>query len=63
MLDGHFPPQTLANRGIAATRQLAKRQLTWLRSMPWRQRVACDRPDALERVVCLAQAWAQEQLS
>lgn len=36
-------------RGIAATRQLAKRQLTWLRSMPQRQRVACDAPDALEQ--------------
>ncbi len=59
MLDGHHPPQTLAERGIAATRQLAKRQLTWLRSMPWRQRVACDQPDAVEQVVALAQAWAQ----
>ncbi|PPE66964.1 tRNA (adenosine(37)-N6)-dimethylallyltransferase MiaA [Caldimonas caldifontis] len=62
MLDGHFPPQTLAERGIAATRQLAKRQLTWLRSMPWRQRVACDQPDAVAQVVALAQAWAQENL-
>jgi len=59
MLDGHFSPQTLAERGIAATRQLAKRQLTWLRSMPWRQRVTCDQPDAVEQVVALAQAWAQ----
>jgi tRNA dimethylallyltransferase len=59
MLDGHHPPQTLAERGIAATRQLAKRQLTWLRSMPWRHRVACDRPDAVEQVVSLAKAWAQ----
>jgi tRNA dimethylallyltransferase len=37
-------------RGIAATRQLAKRQLTWLRSMPVRVRVACDATDAVERV-------------
>ena len=29
---------TLRERGIAATRQLAKRQLTWLRGMPQRQR-------------------------
>jgi tRNA dimethylallyltransferase len=36
--------------GIAATRQLAKRQLTWLRSMPQRHIVACDAPDAVERV-------------
>ena len=37
--------------GIAATRQLAKRQLTWLRSMPERQVVACDEVDATQRVV------------
>ncbi len=30
------------DQGIAATRQLAKRQLTWLRSMPQRVVVACD---------------------
>ena len=40
--------------GIAATRQLAKRQLTWLRSMPQRRRVACDAPDALTQVLALA---------
>ncbi|WP_019559553.1 MULTISPECIES: tRNA (adenosine(37)-N6)-dimethylallyltransferase MiaA [Caldimonas] len=60
MLDGLHPPDTLAERGIAATRQLAKRQLTWLRSMPWRETVACDRTDALDHVVRRAQAWAQE---
>ena len=37
---------TLPERGIAATRQLAKRQLTWLRSMPQRQVIACDGPQA-----------------
>ncbi len=37
----------LRERGIAATRQLAKRQLTWLRSMPQRMVVACDSPAAL----------------
>ena len=41
----------LAERGIAATRQLAKRQLTWLRSMPERQVIACDAPDAAAQVV------------
>jgi len=35
---------------VAATRQLAKRQLTWLRSMPERQGVDCLAPDATERV-------------
>jgi len=33
-------------RGIAATRQLAKRQLTWLRSMTPRTVVRCDATDA-----------------
>ena len=32
----------LSERGIAATRQLAKRQLTWLRGMPERQVLAVD---------------------
>ena len=32
----------LRERGIAATRQLAKRQVTWLRGMPQRRVIACD---------------------
>jgi tRNA dimethylallyltransferase len=52
-LDGHWPPAELRERGIAATRQLAKRQLTWLRSMPQRHTVACDAGDAMERVLGL----------
>ena len=48
----------LTERGISATRQLAKRQLTWLRSMPARDVVACDAPDALDQVVARAQAHA-----
>ena len=46
--------RALPERGIAATRQLAKRQLTWLRSMPQRSVVACDAPDVLSRVTALA---------
>ncbi len=42
--------------GIAATRQLAKRQLTWLRGMAWRQVVDCDAADAQATVVSLARA-------
>jgi tRNA dimethylallyltransferase len=41
----------LRETGIAATRQLAKRQLTWLRSMTDREVVACDAPDALAQTV------------
>ena len=44
----------LPERGVAATRQLAKRQLTWLRGMPQRERVACDGEGALDRVVAIA---------
>jgi tRNA dimethylallyltransferase len=45
---------TVAERCVAATRQLAKRQLTWLRSMPRRHVVACDKSDAIELVVAAA---------
>ena len=41
----------LRERGIAATRQLAKRQITWLRSMPARSVIACDAPDAVQTAV------------
>lgn len=41
----------LRERGIAATRQLAKRQLTWLRSLPQRRVVPAEAPDAAERAL------------
>ncbi|MBK6867101.1 MAG: tRNA (adenosine(37)-N6)-dimethylallyltransferase MiaA [Burkholderiales bacterium] len=41
-LEGEFPLAELRARGIAATRQLAKRQLTWLRGMAARQVLAVD---------------------
>ena len=50
-LDGDYPMTELRERGIAATRQLAKRQMTWLRSMPQRQVVAAEAPDAVAQVV------------
>jgi tRNA dimethylallyltransferase len=34
MLEGEIPERELRDRGIFATRQFAKRQLTWLRAMP-----------------------------
>ena len=37
----------LREKGVAASRQLAKRQLTWLRSMPQRHVIACDQDDVL----------------
>ena len=50
----------LSTKATAATRQLAKRQLTWLRSMPWRQVVACDAGDAIDQVVSLARRHVEE---
>ncbi len=50
-LDGLHPMASLAERGIAATRQLAKRQITWLRGMPQRHTIACDAPDATAQLV------------
>ena len=49
----------LPERGVAATRQLAKRQLTWLRSMPLRQVVVCDAANAIDTAVALAQRLLQ----
>ncbi len=42
---------SLRDRCAAATRQLAKRQLTWLRSMPHRLTVSADAPEAVQQVV------------
>jgi len=43
----------LAERGTCATRQLAKRQLTWLRSLPQRQVLACEQADLLQAACAL----------
>jgi len=40
-LDGAYDYAEMREKGIAATRQLAKRQLTWLRSMPDRIVIDC----------------------
>jgi tRNA dimethylallyltransferase len=53
-LDSGEPLASLRERGIAATRQLAKRQLTWLRGMATRRVIACDTPDALQQVLAAA---------
>ena len=46
----------LRDEGIAATRQLAKRQLTWLRSMNPRHVVPADAPDALAQALAALEA-------
>ena len=50
-LDGTSPMAELRDKGIFATRQLAKRQITWLRGMPQRRTIACDDPEALQLVL------------
>jgi len=55
-LEGEGDDTLLRERSIAATRQLAKRQLTWLRSMPQRRIIPADHPQAEADFV--AQAWA-----
>ena len=57
-LDAGWPEAEIRERGIFATRQLAKRQITWLRSMPQRTVVVADGPqDPITRVVELAQEY------
>jgi tRNA dimethylallyltransferase len=41
---------SLGKAGVAATRQLAKRQITWLRSMQAHTRIACDQPGAARQL-------------
>ncbi len=49
-LDGEFGLPVLREKGIAATRQLAKRQLTWLRAMDDVRRFDCLAGDLVEQV-------------
>ena len=55
-LDGQYDYAEMRERGIIATRQLAKRQLTWLRAMPERLVIDCDVADATTRVLAKVQA-------
>lgn len=54
-LDGQYDLPTMRDKGIAATRQLAKRQLTWLRSMDDRIVIDCLAPDAPAQVLAKLQ--------
>lgn len=57
----HILPQ-LHELGVAATRQLAKRQLTWLRGMTERLVIACDAPDALSQTLAAVQRFTAAAL-
>jgi tRNA dimethylallyltransferase len=56
LLEGRIDHATMRERGIAATRQLAKRQITWLRSMPDRVVIDCLSIDAVDQFVATALA-------
>ena len=49
-LEGEIDNVQLLETGVAATRQLAKRQLTWLRSMPNNIELDCLAPDLIKSV-------------
>jgi len=57
-LDGTTDLATARDKGIFATRQLCKRQLTWLRSIPERYTIDCNRTDATADAV----AWMKAAL-
>ena len=57
-LEGAASAATLEERGIAATRQLAKRQLTWLRAMPAVERFDCLRADLAQAVAARVERFA-----
>jgi tRNA dimethylallyltransferase len=55
-LDGAIDYSTMRDKGVFATRQLCKRQLTWLRSMTERVVVDCCNPQATARVLEVIEA-------
>ena len=57
-LDGKTSLDDAIARAVAATRQLAKRQLTWLRAQPQRQVIDCLAPDAATRALdAVSRIW------
>ncbi|MDD9984374.1 MAG: tRNA (adenosine(37)-N6)-dimethylallyltransferase MiaA [Gammaproteobacteria bacterium] len=58
-LEGKCSREEMTARAIAATRQLARRQLTWLRSDPAAVRIDCHAPDAAERVAEYAESFVE----
>ena len=61
-LEGSYGLEELRNRGIYATRQLAKRQLTWLRSMAAVTTLDCLEADLPSKVELVARRWLAERV-
>ena len=60
-LAGECDATVMAARGIAATRQLAKRQLTWLRGMDDTVEVECLAPELNTRIAEQIRQFLQAQ--
>lgn len=60
-LDGEIDLRELREQGIAATRQLAKRQLTWLRSWPDAVELDCLAEDLEGQAMARVQAHLQSE--
>ncbi|MGB7815165.1 MAG: tRNA (adenosine(37)-N6)-dimethylallyltransferase MiaA [Methylotenera sp.] len=58
-ISGQYDEKELCDRGIFATRQLAKRQLTWLRGMDDTLEVDCLNPEMHEIVLKLIKQFIQ----
>jgi tRNA dimethylallyltransferase len=59
VLEERAPGVELSDRALFATRQLAKRQLTWMRSMQG-ESVLCDQPDAFAQLTAIVAATLQK---
>ena len=62
-LAGQDTLEQAREKGIAATRQLAKRQLTWLRSMPDRQTIDCLGAGVAAQIVDAAAPFMNQRKS
>ena len=56
-LDGNVDAATLHDKGIFATRQLAKRQLTWMRAMPGLAMFDCCDANAAASIAASVASW------
>ena len=61
-LEGEYDWQTLREKGVAATRQLAKRQLTWLRAWPELNWLYSTQEDEKKLPEQMLQRWQQQIL-
>lgn len=57
-LDGACDRDTMVDRGIAATRQLAKRQLTWLRRWPSLEALQAEDPALIDKALKICRRHA-----